>query len=203
MPNPKIDWAEHKKANPILLNLIDSKGRMRHVHCFDVQYDDDAIITKSKKTRTGKTKVEVFERPGWRGGADAKHPTYIENRKQKADNALLPQAEYHIPDDAPAVVNKPSVAHTEKLADGTTITRHPGDISKEQPGEYNAWAHRHDPPDEEAMFKARMAITSEFDRQESMRKYMAWKARRDQSKVFSERPGTDRGIGVGVLPPER
>ncbi len=199
MPPSKEDRAEGRKNNPILLNLIDAKGKMRHVRCFDVVYDEDAIITKSKKP-TGKVKIEVFERPEWRVGADAKNPTYIENRKQKADNALQPHVEYHVPDDAPAVVNKPSVTHTEKLRDGTVVVRHPGDLSKEQPGEYNAWAHRHDPPDEEAMFKTKISIEAEFARQEGVRKYMAWKARRDRAAVFNERPGTDRGIGVGILP---
>jgi hypothetical protein len=197
MPS-KEDRAAGRKNNPILLNLINSEGRMRHVRCFDVQYMETEIVTKSKKP-TGRIRLETFQRPEWRLGSDAKNPTYIENRKQKADNASIP-GEYHVPEDAPAIVNRPAVTHTEKLRDGTTVTRHPGDLSKEQPGEYNAWAHRHDPPDEEAMFKTKISIEAEFARQEGIRKYQAWKARRDRAQVFNERPGTDRGIGVGILP---
>lgn len=187
------------------MNLVSQSGRARHVHCFNWFESENTITVERRKG--DKVYAERFPKPLWRAGTKNKDPRLIlrdEVRKRIAEEEAIhkPTMEYHVPEDAPAFpVQKPSIMHQETLRDGRTVTRSPGDLTKELPGEYNAWAHKNDPVDEEAMFKVKVSVESEFARQEAMRAYQMWKARRE-GKAFREQQ-TGGGIGVGVAPPKR
>ncbi len=191
--------------NPVKVNLLSTSGRARHVHCVTWSETNQEIVVER---RIGEKRArEFFPKPQWRIGTTFKNPKLklraeIQERMRAEEAIHPPTTEYHVPEDAPTIpVQKPSISHQEVLRDGRTVVRSPGDLTKELPGEYNAWAHRNDPVDEEALFKVQVSVESEFARQEAQRQYQMWKARRD-GQTFRERP-TGGGIGVGVLPPKR
>lgn len=204
MPSNKSDWEFLKKNNRILVSLVNENGKGRHIHCFEWHETETDYVLSAKK-KNGKVVTEALPKNEWKLGKKVKHPKLAARKKHEAEMAVVHAAapmEYHVPEDAPGYpVQKPAISHQETLKSGTIVTRHPGDLTKELPGEYNAWAHRNDPPDEEAMFKLKVATESEFARQEGMRQYQIWKAKRE-GKGFREHQ-TGGGIGVGVAPPKR
>lgn len=193
-----------------MINLLSKSGRARHIRCFDWQDHENEIVVRS--IHGGHRYVETFEKPEWSFGSKAKNPRLLRREEQEeavqkgvkeAEAATAtPPVAYHVPEDAPAIP-PPKVAapHMETLRDGRVISRHPGDLTKELPGEYNVWAHKNDPPlDEEALFKIKVSTETEFARQEAMRQYNMYRGRREGA--FRERQ-TGMGIGVGVDPSKR